>query len=318
MITGGRGDGTMVRDGSGGPIRRARRRRRTVRGRRRGLAGPKPGAGSWSWTEAVPPREDLRRRPHPPGGAPARGHGPGRATSPPIQRFEGLRSIAHGVTLELRLARAPRLPVLRLRGAPPRPRRHGRRPGGQGRRHPSVRHRGASSRSSTAVSSPARSSRVTATAVTRPSGPGTSIVADGANSRFGRALGTARDRRYPLGMADARLLPEPLPRRALDREPPRPPRPRREPSARLRVDLPGRGRHRQRRGRAALHVHRMEGRQHQPSDGGVLRHRPRPVGDRPRHRVPARPPAASSRPGWVGLPEGRPHLVHGRRRRRAR
>ena len=27
------------------------------------------------------------------------------------------------------------------------------------------------------------------------------IVADGANSRFGRALGTARDRSYPLGMA---------------------------------------------------------------------------------------------------------------------
>jgi len=27
------------------------------------------------------------------------------------------------------------------------------------------------------------------------------IVADGANSRFGRALGAARDRSYPLGMA---------------------------------------------------------------------------------------------------------------------
>ena len=27
------------------------------------------------------------------------------------------------------------------------------------------------------------------------------VVADGANSRFGRALGTARDRAYPLGMA---------------------------------------------------------------------------------------------------------------------
>ena len=27
------------------------------------------------------------------------------------------------------------------------------------------------------------------------------VVADGANSRFGRALGTARDRTYPLGMA---------------------------------------------------------------------------------------------------------------------
>ncbi len=27
------------------------------------------------------------------------------------------------------------------------------------------------------------------------------VVADGANSRFGRALGTARDRSLPLGMA---------------------------------------------------------------------------------------------------------------------
>ena len=58
------------------------------------------------------------------------------------------------------------------------------------------------------------------------------VVADGANSRFGRALGTARDRTLPAGHGDSRLLHEPVPRRALDREPPRPPRPRRQPPAR--------------------------------------------------------------------------------------
>ena len=36
-----------------------------------------------------------------------------------FHRYEGLRSIAHGITLELRLARAPRLPVLRIRRAAP-------------------------------------------------------------------------------------------------------------------------------------------------------------------------------------------------------
>ena len=35
----------------------------------------------------------------------------------------------------------------------------------------------------------------------RRSGPATLVVADGANSRFGRSLGTTRNRSYPLGMA---------------------------------------------------------------------------------------------------------------------
>ena len=65
------------------------------------------------------------------------------------------------------------------------------------------------------------------------------IVADGANSRFGRALGTARDRTYPARDGDSRLFHEPAPRRPLDREPPRHPRPRWEPFARIWVDISG-------------------------------------------------------------------------------
>ena len=52
------------------------------------------------------------------------------------------------------------------------------------------------------------------------------VVADGSNSRFGRAIGTVRDRTYPLGMAIRGYFTQPVPRRAVDREPPRPPRPR--------------------------------------------------------------------------------------------
>src|SRR5260370_13823269 len=35
------------------------------------------------------------------------------------------------------------------------------------------------------------------------------VVADGANSRFGRALGTARDRTYPLGLPVRGYFPSP-------------------------------------------------------------------------------------------------------------
>ena len=60
------------------PLRRPGRRRRPVRRGVRLLAGqrrPRRGDGR---AQALPAREDLRRRPHPPVGPPARGHGPGR------------------------------------------------------------------------------------------------------------------------------------------------------------------------------------------------------------------------------------------------
>ena len=89
-----------------------------------------------------------------------------------FQRYDGLRSIAHGVTLELRLARAPRLPELRLRRAPPRPRRDGRGPGGEGRGDPLARAPRRSSPSSRAASSPARSSSDRRPAHRERCGPG--------------------------------------------------------------------------------------------------------------------------------------------------
>ena len=107
------------------------------------------------------------------------------------------------------------------------------------------------------------------------------IVADGANSRFGRALGTARNRTYPLGMAirgyfTSPLHDDPWIESHLDI------RDRGwEPFARVRVDFSGWRRHDQRRGRPPLHLHRMEEREHQPPDGRLLRDGPRPVGISP-------------------------------------
>ena len=63
-------------------------------------------------------------------------------------RYDGLRSIAHGVTLELEWPEHSALPVLRLRRPAPRPRRDGRRTGGEGRRDALAGGRGGRSRSS--------------------------------------------------------------------------------------------------------------------------------------------------------------------------
>jgi menaquinone-9 beta-reductase len=115
-------------------------------------------------------------------------------------RFDGLRSIGHGVTLELAWPDHPEFPsygyVVRRRdldemvasqavkaGATLWPASEAITPlledgvlaGASVRRH------------DTGAVEPVRARYV--------------VVADGANSRFGRALGTARDRTYPLGMA---------------------------------------------------------------------------------------------------------------------
>ena len=91
--------------------------------------------------EALPPGQDLRRRPDPPGRAPAGRHGtrgrPGRLAQ--VQRAPGLR--LRPVPRDA-VARAPQLPQLRLHHHPPRPRRPGGRAGGQGRGHPLGRDRG--------------------------------------------------------------------------------------------------------------------------------------------------------------------------------
>ena len=118
-----------------------------------------------------------------------------------FQRFDGLRSIAHGVTLELAWPDHPDFPpfgyVVRRReldemvaeqrregrGHALAGRRSGRAaprrwPGGRGRgRAQGDRYHGDRAR------------------------PQYVVIADGANSRFGRALGTTRNRSFPLGMA---------------------------------------------------------------------------------------------------------------------
>ena len=143
------------------------------------------------------------------------------------------------------------------------------------------------------------------------------VVADGSNSRFGRALGAARDRTYPLGMAVRGYFDQPPPRRsrgsratstsgtATARPPPR-----------LRLDLPGRRRDDQRGRRPAVHLLGLEGHQHQPADGGLLRDRTLLLGHltgdgvRGPHRAGSCPTGLSVKPS-VG-----PDVAERRRRRR--
>jgi menaquinone-9 beta-reductase len=115
-------------------------------------------------------------------------------------RFDGLRSIAHGVTLELAWPEHPLYPsygyVVRRRDL-----------------DEMVAERavkaGATLWPATEAIEPIFEDGAVTGAVVKRKEQGTTevvhakyvIVADGANSRFGRALGTARDRKFPLGMA---------------------------------------------------------------------------------------------------------------------
>ncbi|MDQ1510510.1 MAG: menaquinone-9 beta-reductase [Actinomycetota bacterium] len=123
-----------------------------------------------------------------------------------FQRFDGLRSIGHGITLELEWPEHPDFPpygyVVR-----------------RSELDDMVAQRavkaGATLWSATEAIEPlvegssASGEPVVTGAVVKNKDTGTTqtvraryvIVADGANSRFGRALGTARNRTYPLGMA---------------------------------------------------------------------------------------------------------------------
>ncbi len=110
------------------------------------------------------------------------------------------------------------------------------------------------------------------------------------------------------------LLRLPPPRRALDRELARHPRPGGQRPARLRMDLPGRRRAGQRRHRAAVHLQPVESRQHDPPHGELRRLGPGVVGAASRDLL----WAADGRPapdGAVGRPPRRAHLPARRRRR---
>ena len=116
------------------------------------------------------------------------------------QRYAGLRSIAHGVTLELEWPQHPDFPsygyVVRRRDL-----------------DEMVADRavkgGATLWPASEAIEPIIEDGLVAGAVVARKESGTTervraryvVVADGANSRFGRALGTSRDRAFPLGMA---------------------------------------------------------------------------------------------------------------------
>jgi menaquinone-9 beta-reductase len=113
-------------------------------------------------------------------------------------RFDGLRSIAHGVTLELRWPEHPDFPpygyVVRRRDLDEMVAERAVKVG-------ATLWSGAE-----AVAPLIEDGLVTGAAIkrdgtTEPVRAKYLVVADGANSRFGRAIGTVRDRTYPLGMA---------------------------------------------------------------------------------------------------------------------
>jgi geranylgeranyl reductase family protein len=117
-----------------------------------------------------------------------------------FQRYDGLRSIGHGITLELAWPDHPDFPpygyVVR-----------------RSELDDLVAQRavkaGAELRPATEAIQPIVENGLVSGAVVLDKDSGTTqelraeyvVVADGANSRFGRALGTARNRTYPLGMA---------------------------------------------------------------------------------------------------------------------
>jgi len=117
-----------------------------------------------------------------------------------FQRYDGLRSMAHGITLEMRW---PDHPVFPPYGYVVRRRDLDEMVAGRAVKA------GATFRPATEAVAPLIDDGLVGGAVLRNGETGEQstvraryvVVADGSNSRFGRALGTARDRSYPLGMA---------------------------------------------------------------------------------------------------------------------
>ena len=121
------------------------------------------------------------------------------------------------------------------------------------------------------------------------------VVADGSNSRFGRALGCARNKSYPQGMAirtyyESPLHDDPWIESSLDV------RDRNGHSLPgIRMDLPGRRRHHQRRRRAAVDVPRLQDGQHvTPHDG--VRARPSRRTGPSTPNIPSQPPTGGRLP----------------------
>ena len=117
-----------------------------------------------------------------------------------FQRFDGLRSIGHGITLELAWPQHPDFPAY---GYVVRRAELDELVAGQAVKA------GAAFRPATEAVAPLVDGGIVCGAHVKNKETGAVetlraryvVVADGANSRFGRALGTSRDRSYPLGMA---------------------------------------------------------------------------------------------------------------------
>ena len=124
-------------------------------------------------------------------------------------RYTGLRAVAHGVTLELQWPQHPIYPdhgfVVKRRHLDQLVFEH-------------AAEAGATMLQGTEAIAPIVDGGIVTGAVVKDKATGETreirarylVIADGANSRFGRALGTARNRSYPLGMAIRTYYESPL------------------------------------------------------------------------------------------------------------
>ena len=126
-----------------------------------------------------------------------------------FHRYDGLRAVAHGITMELQWPEHPEFPpygyVVRRRDLDQMVAEHAVKAG-------------ATLRQGTEAVRPVLRNGLLAGAVVKEKESGESseiharyvVVADGANSRFGRSLGTSRNRSYPQGMAIRGYFESPL------------------------------------------------------------------------------------------------------------
>ncbi len=191
------------------PVRRPRRRRGTLGRGDRALA-----RGAWSSRprgreEALSPREDLRRRAHAASGAPAARHGP---RGPARRSSSASTDCARSRTASPSSSPGPSTRTFPSYGYVVRRRELDEMvadAGGQGGRDRVAGRGGGRTRRRRR---PARRARWCATPDTGAVDEVRAryvVVADGANSRFGRALGTSRRPDLPARDGDPRLFHEP-------------------------------------------------------------------------------------------------------------
>ena len=190
-------------------IRRAGRGRRTV-----GCGGGVLARGAWSSVLAIEKKHFPREKTCGDGLTPRavrQLHDMGLADRlAGFQRFDGLRSIAHGITLELAWPEHPDFPSY---GYVVRRRELDEMVAEQAVKAGATLWQGAEAVAPGRRRRPARAGAMVRDKDSDEVGPVRAryvVVADGANSRFGRALGTARDRSFPLGMAIRGYFTSPL------------------------------------------------------------------------------------------------------------